>query len=208
MGTKERIEAAFGGGGEDPAEKAHAAAFVDHGQPRDYRFGLFREGEAAVHLCLYGDEAKINSFAMEAACAQHPRDAGYATTMMLSLKIQFAKLRPYREVDDALSAARDRFNQEVGGYELVSGIEGLPWTASTVDGLKDTHDFSGNFTEEQEAWEMASCGYNAADGFCMVAEIPGSSPGWTVEEVERLISLAEKVASQLLGFEVRLEALN
>ncbi len=176
--------------------------FTDDGQCRDYRYGNFHAGQLAVHLCLFGDEAKMGPFVMDATCAQHPREAGYADVKMLSFKIQFPEIRKYQEVEDALYSTRDQF-KEMAGFELVTAISGLPMTGSSVDGLKDTSMGIGCSAEQMD-WEVAPCGFSAADGFSLTMEVLGTQPAWTESEVRQLVDLAEKIAAELSGTEIRL----
>ncbi|MDP3996919.1 MAG: hypothetical protein Q8P73_00230 [bacterium] len=155
------------------------------------RFGGYGEGVDAHGVCLYGDVNHATAqFACDAAGAiEHPDQAALADHQKVSFWFRFAEIRPYGKVQDTFDRVAALLEEK--GWKVAPAIDGLPDTGSSIDNLVDTN-APGHWDKSEEDFpeEPGVQGYNAAGGFSIVVEKPGSKPYFTEDEVAELHQLA------------------
>lgn len=155
------------------------------GFPYHRRFGALRgQNQNCAGICLYGD---VNAGVYYGD--EHPEDAGYADHQKVSLWVEFERYRPYGIVEDLLRKSFEIFSPH--GWKWAQGIDALPMSSSGVDDLVDTQmdqrflgiDYLGvSFPPVHD-----NQGYNAARGFRLRIEKPGTAPEFSLEEVLALL---------------------
>ena len=158
-------------------------------------------GERAI-LALYGDQnAEGAGWAMDAATAQHPRQAVISDCQTISTWFRFAALRPYGEVATKMDQVFDRLKAD--GWTVSRAIEGLPDTGSSIGDLADTEDLV--HWDLDFPFSPNAAGYNAAQSFVAVFERPGTRPFFTEEEVDHLRQLMDELGQLVFGHPISLE---
>ena len=159
-------------------------------------------GEERAILALYGDQNAAGAgWAMEAATAQHPRQAVLSDCQTISTWFRFAELRPYGEVIAKMDQVFDRFKAD--GWTVSRAIEGLPDTGSSIGDLSNTEDPAHWDLDFPSSPNVA--GYNAAQSFVAVFERPGHPPVFTKEEVDHLRQLMDELGQTVFGHPISLE---
>lgn len=142
------------------------------------------ECRKAIGLELYEDQNSgfLAQARMDAATAMHPAQAGLAECQKVSIGVVFGEDRSYAQVDALVG---DIFQMGVKrGWEVSSAPEGFPDVASSISDLKDLW--------QKEDWAYTE-GFNAAGGFKVVLEKPGTKPSFSEEEVKELEAFRDEV---------------
>lgn len=170
---------------------------------KSFRFRHTNGQEQAI-LALYGDQnAEGAGWAMEAATAQHPRQAALSDRQMISVWFKFDEVRPYGEVDNKVEKVFEHL--EASGWTLSCAVQGMSDTGCSVGGLVDTADFMYRGPGEDYPEHPSSHGYNAAESFVVVAERPNQAPVFTGEELDQTCQLMEKLGQMVFGHSIFLK---
>jgi hypothetical protein len=173
------------------------------GMPYLVDFGEYGKGKDRFGFCLYGDASAPGAgYAMVAATAQVPDQAALADCQKVSFWFNLANIRPYGEVVDLFDKVMTRLKE--AGWTPSKSVEGYPDTGSSIGDLYDTEDpkFWGK-PEADFPREPQAHGYNAADGFVVVVERPGTRPEFTPEEIETIRDLAMEFSRIVFGRELK-----
>lgn len=161
------------------------------GMTHDIRWGG-PWGSDGSKVMLYGDlgNPAAAQWAMDAACAQHPAEAGLSDHQKVAFNFRFAKSRKYREV---LELSRKCGEQaKAAGWPTAPAIDDLPDTGSSIN------DLSVDPLEDRDG----PGGYNLCRGFTLVVERIGTKPEFSTEEIGELRSLACMMQREVFGTEL------
>jgi len=176
----------------------------------EYRAGMayhmmWKRGDEAVHVCLYGDvNSEAAPWAMDAADALVPDQAGLADHQKWSISFDLGRIRQYGEVIDLFKQVADQL--EAAGWPTASAVEGHPDTGCTADGLVDT-DGPEWWGKPEADWprEPNAHGYNAARGFRVVVERPETKPEFSVDEIAEIRALTAVLIELVFAHELSSE---
>lgn len=157
------------------------------------QFGEYGDKIDAFGFCLFGD---INHLA-----AQFETAPVVADHQKISFCFRFAVIKPYGEIIQLLDKLMAELDK--AGWKAEKSVEGYPDTGCSVNDLADTQEIQYYGTPEADFPSKPNVeGFNAAGGFTVVVEKPGTKPEFTEEEIQEIRRIAKEFGCNIYGREI------